>query len=54
MTNRYRFTLLMLVCLGWASVANAQAHYGVRAGVSADPDQFVVGATSKRSRCSST
>jgi hypothetical protein len=43
MTNRYLFTLLPVACLGWASVANAQAHYGVRAGVSGDPGQFVIG-----------
>src|SRR4030095_581694 len=45
MTNPIRIALLlMVVCLGSASRANAQPHYGLRAGVSADPGQFVVGA----------
>jgi hypothetical protein len=44
MTNPYRLALLLVVCLLCASKANAQVSYGVRAGVSADPDQFVVGA----------
>ncbi|HEX5069867.1 MAG TPA: hypothetical protein VFV78_06585 [Vicinamibacterales bacterium] len=45
MTHRYRSTvlLLLLVGLAWASPARAQVQYGVRAGVSADPDQFFVG-----------
>lgn len=44
MTNTYRVAVLLVVCLACASKASAQAHYGVRAGVSGDPDQFVVGA----------
>jgi hypothetical protein len=35
--------LLGLVLTGLASAAQAQAHVGVRAGVSADPGQFVFG-----------
>ena len=44
MTNTLRLAALLAVCLVFASNASAQAHYGVRAGVSADPGQFVVGA----------
>jgi hypothetical protein len=44
MRQRFLFAALLLVCLGWASQAGAQVpHYGLRAGVSADPDHFVVG-----------
>jgi|SRR5690349_7836119 len=43
MRHKTLCTALLLVCLGWASNASAQWTYGVRAGVSADPDQFVVG-----------
>ena len=37
------FAAVLVVCLGFASSANAQTHYGVRFGVSGDPGQFVVG-----------
>jgi hypothetical protein len=46
MTNTSRIARLFVfffACLVCASNANAQAHYGLRAGVSGDPDQFVVG-----------
>jgi len=43
MTNRYRLSFLLVLCLAWASVAQAQSHYGVRAGVSGEPGQFVIG-----------
>ena len=43
MTIKSRIAIPLFVCLVWASSASAQVTYGVRAGVSADPDQFVVG-----------
>ena len=43
MRHKSLFAALVLVCLGFASNANAQWQYGLRAGVSADPDQFVIG-----------
>jgi hypothetical protein len=47
MTNTLRVAVVAFVCLGWASVASAQVpadlQYGVRAGVSGGPSQFVLG-----------
>lgn len=46
MTNTSRLALLFVlstVCLLLATNASAQAHYGLRVGVSGDPGQFVVG-----------
>lgn len=40
---RYRLTVLASVAMLWATSASAQAHAGVRVGVSADPDQFFFG-----------
>lgn len=43
MTTFHRATRAAVVFLAWASVASAQSHYGIRAGVSGDPTQFVFG-----------
>jgi len=43
MTTLHRAAVPFVVCLAWASVALAQAHVGIRAGVSGDPGQFVFG-----------
>jgi hypothetical protein len=43
MTHRYRYVLLLLIGLAWASPAQAQTEYGLRVGVSGGPGQFFVG-----------
>jgi hypothetical protein len=45
MTNKYLSWLFvsMLVCFAPAATAQTHPHLGIRAGVSADPTQFVVG-----------
>jgi hypothetical protein len=32
-----------VLCLAWGSAAFAQTQFGIRAGASGDPDQFVIG-----------
>lgn len=41
--TKWRLSCLAVVCVMWSSAAYAQAHVGVRAGVSGDPSQFVFG-----------
>lgn len=43
MTRWHRAAFPFVVFLGWASVAGAQTHVGIRAGVSGGPSQFVFG-----------
>jgi hypothetical protein len=40
---KYRVLVFLSLALATASLAEAQAHAGIRAGVSADPDQFFFG-----------